>query len=114
MTQKMMNWDEKYKPAKISEIVGQRTISKRLQAYASAKRMPHLLFAGPAGVGKTSSFYALAKEIFGSGYINSLPPELIAKLKQYEYELHEGKYYYVSHRRFQELIKECIEESKHA
>lgn len=68
MTQKMMNWDEKYKPSKISDIVGQRTISKRLQAYASAKRMPHLLFAGPAGVGKTSSFYALAKEIFGSGW----------------------------------------------
>jgi hypothetical protein len=47
-------------------------------------------------------------------HIKSLPPVLIAKLKERGYVLHEGKYYYVSYRIFQELIKECIEESKHA
>lgn len=47
-------------------------------------------------------------------HINSLHPKLIAKLKYHGYILHEGMYYYVSHRRFQELIKECIEEAKHA
>jgi replication factor C small subunit len=34
------------------------------------KNLPHLLFVGPAGIGKTSSILALARDLYGSGYQN--------------------------------------------
>jgi replication factor C small subunit len=61
-------WVEKYRPKVLAEIVGQRDITERLTAYAQTKSMPHLLFAGPAGTGKTTSAIALAKELFGDGW----------------------------------------------
>jgi replication factor C small subunit len=61
-------WVEKYRPAKLSEVVGQTDITERLIAYAETKSMPHLLFAGPAGTGKTTSAIALAKELFGDSW----------------------------------------------
>ena len=61
-------WVEKYRPKVLAEIVGQRDITERLTAYAQTKSMPHLLFAGPAGTGKTTSAIALAKELFGDDW----------------------------------------------
>jgi len=58
-------WIEKYRPATLEDIVGQDTIIERLQAYAKTKNVPHLIFAGPAGTGKTTSVLALAKQLFG-------------------------------------------------
>lgn len=58
-------WVEKYRPKKLDEVVGQTDITERLKAYAQTKSMPHLLFAGPAGTGKTTCAIALAKELFG-------------------------------------------------
>ena len=45
-------WVEKYRPERLSEIVGQDHIVKRLKHYVKTGSMPHLLFAGPPGVGK--------------------------------------------------------------
>ncbi|MEM2954520.1 MAG: replication factor C small subunit [Candidatus Nanoarchaeia archaeon] len=61
-------WTEKYRPKKLSEIKGQEQIIQRLKAFVSTKSMPHLLFAGPAGVGKTTSALALAKELYGENW----------------------------------------------
>jgi replication factor C small subunit len=58
-------WTEKYRPKKLSEIVGQDAIVDRLMAYVEAKSMPHLMFAGPAGVGKTTAAMCMARELFG-------------------------------------------------
>lgn len=58
-------WTEKYRPANLSEIIGQDEIVERLKAYAKDKSMPHLLFAGPAGTGKTTAAIAIARELFG-------------------------------------------------
>lgn len=58
-------WIEKYRPKTLKEIAGQKDIIERLQAYAQTKNIPHLIFAGPAGTGKTTSALALAKELFG-------------------------------------------------
>ncbi|KYC53789.1 MAG: Replication factor C small subunit [Candidatus Methanofastidiosum methylothiophilum] len=58
-------WTEKYRPQKLEDIVGRDPIIRRLKSYVDKKSMPHLLFAGPPGVGKTTAAIALAKEIFG-------------------------------------------------
>jgi replication factor C small subunit len=61
-------WIEKYRPKTLSEVVGQDEIVERLMAYAKAKTVPHLMFAGPAGTGKTTSALALARDVFGSNW----------------------------------------------
>jgi len=63
-----MPWVEKYRPETLSDVVGQKEITKRLESYVKQKNMPHLLFSGPAGIGKTSCAVALAKELFGKDY----------------------------------------------
>jgi replication factor C small subunit len=57
-------WIEKYRPKVLNDVVGQDEIVERLKAYAKTKNVPHLLFAGPAGTGKTTCALALAKELF--------------------------------------------------
>jgi replication factor C small subunit len=58
-------WIEKYRPKILNEVVGQDEIVERLKAYVKTKNVPHLLFAGPAGTGKTTCAIALAKELYG-------------------------------------------------
>jgi len=61
-------WVEKYRPKNLDEVVGQEEIVERLKSYVKAKTMPHLLFAGPAGTGKTTCAIALARELFGENW----------------------------------------------
>lgn len=61
-------WIEKYRPKKLSEVVGHREIVERLSAYVKSRNLPHLLFAGPAGTGKTTCAIAMARELFGEGW----------------------------------------------
>ena len=58
-------WVEKYRPKKLDDVVGQDEIVERLKAYAKHKNVPHLMFAGPVGTGKTTSALAMSKELFG-------------------------------------------------
>lgn len=58
-------WTEKYRPAKLDDVVGQKNIIARLKAFIKEGSMPHLMFAGSAGIGKTTSAIALAKELYG-------------------------------------------------
>ncbi|MBI3027425.1 replication factor C small subunit [Candidatus Woesearchaeota archaeon] len=57
-------WTEKYRPTDFSEIKGQKEIVKRVHAFVEQQNLPHLLFAGPAGVGKTSLALVIAKKLF--------------------------------------------------
>jgi len=61
-------WTEKYRPKEFSDIKGQKEIVKRTKAFVKQKNMPHLLFAGPAGIGKTSLALVIAKKLFGTGW----------------------------------------------
>ena len=65
-------WTEKYRPKKLPEIKGQEDITKRLEAFVRAKNFPHLLFAGPAGVGKTTAAIAMAKELYGETWQDNI------------------------------------------
>ena len=61
-------WVEKYRPRKLSEIVGQSEIVNRLQSFVDKKSLPHLLFAGPAGTGKTTAALCIARELFAEDW----------------------------------------------
>jgi len=57
-------WTEKYRPMDFSDMKGQKEIVRRIKAFVEQKNMPHLLFAGPPGVGKTTLSLIIAKKIF--------------------------------------------------
>ena len=58
-------WTEKYRPSKFSEIVGQDNTTKKVESLTNSLNIPHLLFAGPAGTGKSSMALIIVKELFG-------------------------------------------------
>ena len=60
----ILPWTEKYRPKKLSEVVGQHEIVKTLHEFVKNKNMPNMLFAGPPGIGKTTSALALARDLY--------------------------------------------------
>ncbi|MCL5804174.1 MAG: Replication factor C small subunit, partial [Candidatus Thermoplasmatota archaeon] len=61
-------WTEKFRPASLSEIVGQDENVDKLKGFVKRKDIPHLIFSGSAGTGKTSAAIALAIELFGENW----------------------------------------------
>lgn len=59
-------WIEKYRPRTLDEIVDQEDVIRALKGFVNRRSMPHLLFAGPAGTGKTTTALALAHDIYRS------------------------------------------------
>lgn len=57
-------WTEKYRPSTFDEMVGQQEIVKRVKSLVNAMNIPHLLFAGPAGIGKSTLALIIVKELF--------------------------------------------------
>jgi replication factor C small subunit len=58
-------WTEKYRPKKLKEVVNQEDIIERLKAFVKNNNVPNMLFAGPAGIGKTTCALAIAHEVYG-------------------------------------------------
>ncbi len=61
-------WTEKYRPKEFSEVLGQDQIVSRVEAFVKQKNMPHVMFAGPAGIGKTSLSLVVARQLFGESW----------------------------------------------
>ncbi len=74
---KFVPWIEKYRPRTLADVIGHEAIVKRLQGFVKTKNLPHLLLAGPAGVGKTACVLAMARELYGEN-LNSCFLELNA------------------------------------
>lgn len=62
---KELPWVEKYRPQNINQIISHKEIVLSLMEFISKKTLPHLLFFGPSGVGKTSIIKCCANEIYG-------------------------------------------------
>jgi len=61
-------WTEKYRPKQFSELLGQDEIVKRVQNLVKSLNIPHLMFAGPAGTGKSSLALIIVKNLFGDSW----------------------------------------------
>ncbi|MGQ0606256.1 MAG: replication factor C small subunit [Candidatus Nitrosotenuis sp.] len=62
-------WVEKYRPQKITDLVNQKEIIGSLTALLkNVTELPHLLFSGSAGVGKTTLAMCLCRQILGNGW----------------------------------------------
>ena len=58
-------WTEKYRPQTFDTVQGQDDVVSKVRAFVQAKNMPHLMFAGPAGVGKSTLALIIAKTMYG-------------------------------------------------
>lgn len=58
-------WVEKYRPNNINDIVHHEFIIQNLKNSIKSNNLPHMLFYGPSGIGKTSTIVSLAKTLYG-------------------------------------------------
>jgi replication factor C small subunit len=66
-------WVEKYRPKEISEVIGQTEIIGSLNALIKDPTdMPHLMFSGSAGVGKTTTALCITRQILGDNIEGNL------------------------------------------
>lgn len=61
-------WTEKYRPETFAEFKGQKKIVERIKAMVDQQNIGNFLFAGPAGVGKSSMALIIAKTLFGDSW----------------------------------------------
>lgn len=61
-------WTEKYRPKTLDDIVNQTEIVERLKRFVKERSMPHCLFAGTPGTGKTTAAMCLAHDLYGQDY----------------------------------------------
>lgn len=70
-------WTEKYRPSTTDDIVAHDEIITILNKLIESNKLPHLLFHGPPGTGKTTTILACAKKMYGPHY-SSMTLELNA------------------------------------
>lgn len=62
-------WVEKYRPTKLDQVINQTEIVKGLKnLIKNSSEIPHMLFAGSAGVGKTTTALCIARELLGQDW----------------------------------------------
>ena len=74
----LTTWVDKYRPKKINQIIGHDEVKNVLLKSIKDGNLPHLLFYGPSGTGKTSAVLALVMELYGPKKVSSKVLELNA------------------------------------
>jgi replication factor C subunit 2/4 len=78
IAQKQLPWVEKYRPKHIDQIMYQNEAVILANNILATGNLPHLLFHGPPGTGKTSMILAIARQLFGPRLIKTRVLELNA------------------------------------
>ena len=58
-------WTEKYRPKTLDDVIGQKLIVERLKSFVARGNFPNMIFAGSAGIGKTTCAIAMANDLYG-------------------------------------------------
>ena len=72
-------WVEKYRPDKLSKIVHHPNIIYALKQLIKKGQVPHMLFYGASGTGKTSTILAVAKKLYNEIEYTVKHTEQVAK-----------------------------------
>jgi replication factor C small subunit len=69
MSENNLMWIEKYRPKSLDEVVDQKENIAGIKALLKTPAtMPHLLFAGPPGTGKSTVALCIARHLMGDGF----------------------------------------------
>ena len=69
MSQNDLMWIEKYRPRTLDEVVNQRETVDGIRALLrTPATMPHLLFSGPPGTGKSTMALCIARQLMGESF----------------------------------------------
>eukprot|EP00112_Aurelia_sp_Birch-Aquarium-sp1_P011162 Seg2351.6 transcript_id=Seg2351.6/GoldUCD/mRNA.D3Y31 product="Replication factor C subunit 5" protein_id=Seg2351.6/GoldUCD/D3Y31 len=71
-------WVEKYRPSCLEDLISHKDIINTIQRFIKEDKLPHLLFYGPAGTGKTSTILAMAQQLYSKKEFSSMVLELNA------------------------------------
>lgn len=71
-------WVEKYRPAKVDDVAHQDEVVQTLKKSIELGTLPHLMFHGPPGTGKTTTILAVARALYGPDLYKSRVLELNA------------------------------------
>lgn len=66
LKKKYLPWIEKYRPSNLDEILGQNNNIECIEKLIHGESLPHLLFYGNSGTGKTSTILSIVKRLFGN------------------------------------------------
>ncbi|XP_033222282.1 replication factor C subunit 5 [Belonocnema kinseyi] len=75
---KNLPWVEKYRPAKLDDLISHEEIIRTINKFIEENQLPHLLLYGPPGTGKTSTILACARKLYTPAQFNSMVLELNA------------------------------------